>query len=82
MYICMCNPFSDKTVDKYFDLHKGRKVTVAETYRACSGGEAPQCCTCLTTLQAMVHAHNYRYKTLRPVDDKIVVRKKTSRDTA
>lgn len=58
MYICMCNPFTDRTVDKFLNLMRERKVTIAETYRACSGGESPQCCSCLCTLKDIVQEHN------------------------
>ena len=57
MYICNCNPFNDKTVRKYLEKQNG-KVTVAAAYRECSGGERPQCGTCLDTLKGMVREHN------------------------
>ncbi len=57
MYICLCNPFTDKDVQRYLGCCKG-KAGVAETYKACSGGESPNCCTCMETLRGMVRDHN------------------------
>ena len=39
-------------------IDKG-KAGVAETYKACSGGESPNCCTCMETLRSMVRDHNH-----------------------
>jgi bacterioferritin-associated ferredoxin len=55
MMICLCNPFSDKKVREHLD--KGGCCKVSSVYSACSGGEKPQCCTCLATLKDMVKAH-------------------------
>lgn len=59
MYICLCNPFSDKDVRKYLD-GRDNQVAVSEVYRCCSGGESPSCCTCIPTLREMVLEHNSR----------------------
>ena len=58
MFICLCNPFSDKTVKKHLEGKKGTKASVAETYTTCSGGEKPNCCQCLQTLKEIVREHN------------------------
>lgn len=58
MYICLCNPFTDKDVQRYLGCCKGRKVGVSEVYKSCSGGESPDCCTCIETLRGMVRDHN------------------------
>ena len=57
MYICMCNPFSDRQVKQYLD-EKDDKATVGEVYKVCSDGEAPQCCSCIDTLKDIVLEHN------------------------
>lgn len=57
MYICMCNPFSDKAVREHLAAKDG-KARVSEVYGACSDGEKPNCCRCLQTLKEIVTAHN------------------------
>jgi bacterioferritin-associated ferredoxin len=57
MYICVCNPFSDRDVKKYLSGIQG-KVTVGQVYRGCSGADAPSCCSCLHDLRDMVRDHN------------------------
>lgn len=58
MYVCCCNPFSDKKVKECLDKAGDKSVRVAEIYRACSGGAKPQCGSCLPTLKNMVTEHN------------------------
>ena len=57
MMVCLCHPFNDKKVREHLSCKSGNS-TVSETYGACSGGNKPQCCTCLETLKEMVKAHN------------------------
>jgi len=58
MYICSCNVFTDRDV-KGFLCEKGeQRATVAQAYRHCSGGERPNCGSCLPTVRKMVHEHN------------------------
>jgi len=57
MFVCLCHPFSDKTVKKHLES-KGCRSTVSETYSACSDGETPNCCQCLETLKDIVKDHN------------------------
>lgn len=57
MYVCLCNPFSDKKVSKLLSSKKD-KSTVSEVYSTCSGGEKPNCCQCLETVKSMVKSHN------------------------
>ena len=57
MYVCICNPFSDKSIAKYLD-GQDKKVTVAAVYHECSGGEKPQCGTCLDMIKGLVREHN------------------------
>lgn len=57
MLICLCHPFSDKKVKEHLESSNG-KSSMSKTYGACSGGNAPQCCSCLETLKDMVKSHN------------------------
>jgi bacterioferritin-associated ferredoxin len=57
MMVCLCHPFSDKKVRQHLSCKSG-STSVSETYGACSGGNKPQCCTCLETVKDMVKAHN------------------------
>ena len=56
MYICLCNPFTDKDVSEH--LSESGKTRVKEVYSACSGGESMNCGSCACTLQSMVDKHN------------------------
>ncbi len=56
MYICLCNPFSDSTVRSYLSKNPG-KTRVADVYTACSGGEKPNCCSCLKDLKSVINDH-------------------------
>lgn len=57
MYVCICNPFTDKTVKTHLQSCSG-KVKVSDTYTACSGGEKMNCGTCACELKKMVDTHN------------------------
>ncbi len=57
MMVCLCHPFSDKKVREHLSA-KADKCSVAKTYSACSGGNKPQCCSCLETVKELVQAHN------------------------
>lgn len=57
MYICLCNPFSDKDVKAYLKENEGRDATVGKVYTACTSGEKPQCCSCLQTLKQILSDH-------------------------
>lgn len=56
MYLCLCNPFTDKDLKKTLAETEG-KSSVSGAYKACSGGKKPQCCTCMKNIKAMVQAH-------------------------
>ena len=58
MYICLCNPFSDRDVKAFFQKNKGEKPTVGNVYKACSEGEKPQCCNCIETLKEVISECN------------------------
>jgi len=57
MYVCMCNPFSDKDLDGVLKDDKIAKKTSA-VYSACSGGEKPCCGTCICEINDKIKAHN------------------------
>lgn len=57
MYICMCNPFSDKKVREHLNSTNGT-ARVADVYSCCSNGEKPRCCSCIQTLKDIVQNHN------------------------
>jgi bacterioferritin-associated ferredoxin len=57
MYICMCNPFTDKDLDGALKDEKVAKKTSA-VYKACSGGEKPCCGTCICEIRDRIEAHN------------------------
>ncbi len=57
MYICVCNPFTDKDLDSALkdDTVKNNASAV---YKACSGGEKPCCGTCICEIRERINAHN------------------------
>lgn len=75
MQICSCNPvneetgerFNDKAAKNYLLENEGRKIKVAEIYKACTGGEGACCGRCLPYLkQEHVDPHN---KTVEQVQE-------------
>ncbi len=57
MYVCICNPFTDKAVNAQLEQISG-KAKVSDVYAACSGGEKMNCGTCACELKKMVDTHN------------------------
>lgn len=57
MYICLCNPFTDKDLDSALKNDAVEKKT-AQIYKACSGGEKPGCGTCLCEIKDRIDTHN------------------------
>lgn len=57
MILCLCHPFSDKKAKEHMS-EKADRCSVSEVYSACSGGNKPQCCSCVNTLKEMVKSHN------------------------
>lgn len=57
MYICLCNPFTDKDVKRHLN-DVGEHVQAKDVYRACSGGKSMNCGTCSCELKAIVKDHN------------------------
>lgn len=58
MFICLCNPFSDKKAKAHLEKQEPGTASVSKTYHACSGGEKPNCCQCLESLKELVKTHN------------------------
>lgn len=56
MYVCLCNPFTDKDVKSALESPAIRK-TPGQVYKACSGGQKPCCGTCLCLVRDIVNAH-------------------------
>ena len=56
MYICNCNPFTDKDLDKALSDDNILK-TPSNVYKACSGGEVPCCGTCICEIKERVSDH-------------------------
>lgn len=56
MYVCICNPFSDKDVKKAFD-NPEVKNTAAHIYKACAG-TGPNCGSCINALKCMIVDHH------------------------
>lgn len=56
MYICMCNPFTDKDVTKALES-PSVKNTPSQVYKACSGGTGPNCGSCINAIKCMIVDH-------------------------
>lgn len=56
MYVCLCNPFTDKDVRKALS-DEGVKKTPGQVYKACSGGQKPCCGTCLCMIREQIEEH-------------------------
>lgn len=55
MYVCLCNPFTDKDVKDALD--SGAARTAGQVYKTCSGGQKPCCGTCLCMVRDIVKGH-------------------------
>jgi bacterioferritin-associated ferredoxin len=56
-WICCCNPFNDAAVKKHLEDNPDTKQTVSSTYKACSGGNLPNCGQCVSAVKEIVQAH-------------------------
>ena len=56
MYICLCNPFTDKELDSALQNETVRKRT-SDVYAACTGGEKPCCGTCICEIKDRIETH-------------------------
>ncbi len=57
MYICSCNPFTDKDLDKALKDDTILKKA-SHVYQACTGGERPCCGTCICEIRERIDNHN------------------------
>ena len=55
MYVCLCNPFTDKDVKEVLKQDHVKK-TPAHIYKEASGGAKPCCGSCICTIREMVDA--------------------------
>lgn len=67
MYVCLCNPFTDKDVQKALSDTNVKK-TAGSVYKACTGGEKPCCGTCICMLREMVAPEAASEAVLETVD--------------
>lgn len=56
MYVCLCNPFTDKDVQNALE-NPGVRNTPAQIYKACSGGKGPNCGSCMCLVKDMIVDH-------------------------
>ena len=68
MYVCMCNPFTDKDVKKALENCDIRN-TPAHIYKACSGGNTPQCGTCIHTIKDLIVDYHSSLGVLKLIED-------------
>ena len=68
MYVCMCNPFTDKDVKNALENPEVRN-TPAQVYKACSGGNGPNCGTCIHFVKDMIVDHHSALGVQKIIDD-------------
>jgi bacterioferritin-associated ferredoxin len=68
MYVCSCNPFTDKDVKKALGNPEITN-TVAKIYKACSGGKGPNCGTCLCVVKDMIVDHQSAIGVQKIIED-------------
>lgn len=56
MYICMCNPFTDKDVKRALENPSTPNKT-STIYKEASDGQTPCCGTCICAIQDMIVDH-------------------------
>ncbi|MFA5591767.1 MAG: (2Fe-2S)-binding protein [Micavibrio sp.] len=56
MYVCLCNPFTDRDVKSALE-NPAVPNTPAQIYKSCSGGAGPQCGSCLCMVKDMIVEH-------------------------
>lgn len=63
MYVCLCNPFTDKDVKRVLDSGTVKK-TPGAVYKACSGGVKPCCASCTCMVKDIMQAHEEQHNAL------------------
>lgn len=56
MYICLCNPFTDKELERALN-NKSVPKKASHVYTACSGGEKPCCGACVCEIRDRIATH-------------------------
>lgn len=67
MYVCMCNPFTDKDVKKALDNPEVRN-TPAQIYKACAG-KGPNCGSCMCYVKDMIVDHHSALGVQKIIED-------------
>ena len=57
MYICLCNPFTDKDLNDALS-REDVPNKAAQLYKSCTGGEKPCCGSCICEIKDRIDAHN------------------------
>ena len=68
MYVCMCNPFTDKDVKRALESPDVRN-TPAQIYKTCSGGKGPNCGSCMCFVKDMIVDHHSAIGVQKIIDD-------------
>jgi len=68
MYVCLCNPFTDKDV-KAALAHPDIRNTPAQIYKSCSGGVQPCCGSCVCVIKDMIVDHQSASGVQKIIDD-------------
>lgn len=67
MYVCLCNPFTDKDVKSALDNPEVRN-TPAQVYKACSG-KGPNCGSCMCMIKELIVDHQSASGVRKIVED-------------
>lgn len=68
MYVCMCNPFTDKDVKTALSNPDIRN-TPAQIYKCCSGGQSPNCGSCICMVKDMIVDHHSALGVQKIIED-------------
>ena len=68
MYVCLCNPFSDRDVKTALENPDIRN-TPAQIYKSCSGGKSPNCGSCMCMVKDMIVDHHSTLGVQKIIED-------------
>ncbi len=68
MYVCICNPFTDKDV-KIALQDPTIRNTPAQIYKCCSGGQSPNCGSCMCMVKDLIVDHQSALGVQKIIDD-------------
>lgn len=68
MYVCLCNPFTDRDVKAALESDALPRKTAASVYKACSGGQKPCCGSCVCVIKDMVAGHKNALENAQPAN--------------